>query len=142
MSELLKLILTGAISSSGTIIVCLINNAVTLKRDRMSRDENAKKELTELEKKVSKQISDINTDISNQINGIKSDFMAHLKEIISTQQEITTKIGMLEYKYEEQTKNIEKTQHELEKIREFENRLSVLEEKMRVANARIADLEK
>lgn len=123
-------IITGIITAVVTLAVCLINNAVQLKRDRNAR-ENAYNE----------QINSLKTDFTAQISEIRADFMAHMEELISTQQEITTKMQIFSIQLDELSKRVEKHNNVIERTYALEKKMDVTEEKIRVANNRISDLE-
>lgn len=123
-------ILTGVITGVITLAVCLINNAVQLKRDRNAREQAQNEQLDALRR-----------DMTSQINEIRSDFMAHMQELIATQQDITTKMQLFGYQLENLGKNVEKHNQVVERTYSLERRMDLAEEKQRVANNRIDDLE-
>lgn len=112
-------IITAAISAFATLTVCLINNHFQRKRDEDARE--AEKE-------------------SQQ-----ADITAHLEEIIAVQNESTTsihsEIEMIKYQLAELTKHVDKHNGVIERTYELEKRTELQEEKIKVANKRIADLE-
>lgn len=113
-------IVTTVISVAATIAVCLLNNHFQRKRDEDMRE--AEKE-------------------SQQ-----ADLTAHLEEIIANQDDSTTQIrneiGMVEYKLSELAKHVEKHNNVIARTYELEKRTELQEEKIKVANHRIDDLEK
>lgn len=112
-------IITAAISAFATLAVCLINNHYQRRHDEIARE--AEKE--------------------NQ----QADITAHLEEIIAVQNESTNsiqnEIGMIKYQLAELAKHVDKHNGVIERTYELEKRTELQEEKIRVANKRIADLE-
>ena len=112
-------IVTTVISVTATLAVCLINNHFQRKRDEDARE--AEKE-------------------SQQ-----ADITAHLEEIIAVQNgstsSIHSEIGMIKYQLTELTKHVDKHNGVIERTYELEKRTELQEEKIKVANKRIADLE-
>lgn len=123
-------ILTGIITGVITITVCLINNAVQLKRDRNAREQTNNEQLENLRR-----------DMTNQINDIRSDFLAHLQEMIATQQEITSKMQLFGYQLDTLGKSVEKHNQVVERTYSLERRMDVAEEKQRASERRIDGLE-
>lgn len=123
-------ILTGIITGVITITVCLINNAVQLKRDRNAREQANNEQLENLRR-----------DMTNQINDIRSDFLAHLQEMIATQQEITSKMQLFGYQLDTLGKSVEKHNQVVERTYSLERRMDVAEEKQRASDRRIDGLE-
>lgn len=123
-------ILTGIITGVITITVCLINNAVQLKRDRNAREQANNEQLENLRR-----------DMTNQINDIRSDFLAHLQEMIATQQEITSKMQLFGYQLDTLGKSVEKHNQVVERTYSLERRMDVAEEKQRASERRIDGLE-
>lgn len=113
-------IITAIISAAATLIVCLINNSYQRKRDERAREAEKEQQ--------------------------QADLTAHLQEIIANQDDSTTQIrneiGMVEYKLSELAKHVEKHNSVIERTYELEKRTELQEEKIRVANHRIDDLEK
>lgn len=113
-------IVTAIISAAATLIVCLINNYFNRKRDESARAREKEQQ--------------------------QADLTAHLEEIIANQDDSTTQIrneiGMVEYKLSELAKHVEKHNSVIERTYELEKRTELQEEKIRVANHRIEDLEK
>lgn len=113
-------IITAVISAAATLIVCLINNNYQRKHDESKREKEKEQQ--------------------------QADLTAHLEEIIANQDDSTTQIrneiGMVEYKLSELTKHVEKHNTVIERTYELEKRTELQEEKIRVANHRIEDLEK
>lgn len=123
-------ILTGIITGVITITVCLINNAVQLKRDRNAREQANNEQLENLRR-----------DMTNQINDIRSDFLSHLQEMIATQQEITSKMQLFGYQLDTLGKSVEKHNQVVERTYSLERRMDVAEEKQRASERRIDGLE-
>ncbi len=113
-------IVTTVISVSATIAVCLINNHFQRKRDEDAR--KAEKE--------------------NQ----QADLTAHLEEIIANQDDSTNQIRgeieMIRYQLSELAKHVDKHNNVIERTYELEKRTELQEEKLKVANHRLSDLEK
>lgn len=118
--ELIIPIITAAISAAASLIVCLINNNFQRKRDKST--------------------------IAREKEQQQADLTAHLEEIIANQDDSTTRIrneiGMVEYKLSELSKHVEKHNNVIERTYELEKRTELQEEKIRVVNHRIEDLEK
>lgn len=108
------------ISAAAALIVCLLNNGYQRKRDESAR---------EAEK-----------------NEQQADLTAHLEEIIANQNEsssqIHSEIEMIRYQLSELSKHVDKHNRVIERTYELEKRTELQEEKIRVANHRIEDLEK
>lgn len=116
----MEAIITAIISAAATLIVCLLNNNYQRKRDEMARE-------TEKEQQ-------------------KADLTAHLEEIIANQDDATSRISgeieMLKYQMTELAKHVEKHNNVIERTYELEKRTELQEEKIKVANHRLGDLEK
>lgn len=113
-------IITAVISAAATLIVCLINNHFQRKRDKSTMAKEQEQQ--------------------------QADLIAHLEEIIANQDDSTNQIrneiGMVEYKLSELSKHVEKHNNVIERTYELEKRTELQEEKIKVANHRIDDLEK
>ena len=129
-SDLMGKIVTGLITAVSAVVVCLINNYVTLKKDRESRDQKFISDLNEIRKSNEKAIAEI-----------KADFMAHMEELLASQTDLLNQINIVKLNYENLCKAVEKHNNVVERTYKLENRLDVAEEKQRVANNRIDDLE-
>lgn len=129
-SELIGKIVTGLITAISAVVVCLINNYVTLKKDREQRDQKYIDDLNKLKQCNESAIADI-----------KSDFMAHMQEFIATQTDISNQINIIKLNYENLCKAVEKHNNVIDRMYKIENRMDVTEEKQKVANNRIDDLE-
>ena len=112
------------ISAAAAIIVCLINNHLQRKRDE--RKSAAEKE--------------------RQQAVLKADLTAHLEEVIANQNESTSQIHneieMIRYQLSELAKHVDKHNNVIERTYELEKRTELQEEKIKVANHRLNDLEK
>ncbi len=112
------------ISAAAAIIVCLINNHLQRKRDE--RKSAAEKE--------------------RQQADLKADLTAHLEEVIANQNESTSQIHneieMIRYQLSELAKHVDKHNNVIERTYELEKRTELQEEKIKVANHRLNDLEK
>lgn len=129
-SDLMGKIVTGLITAVSAVVVCLINNYVTLKKDRESRDQKFISDLNEIRKSNESAIAEI-----------KADFMAHMEELLASQTDLLNQINIVKLNYENLCKAVEKHNNVVERTYKLENRLDVTEEKQRVANNRIDDLE-
>ena len=129
-SDLVGKIVTGLITAVSAVVVCLINNYVTLKKDRETRDQKLRDDIGEIKKSNEKAIAEI-----------KTDFMAHMEELIATQTDLLNQITIVKLNYENLCKAVEKHNNVVERTYKLENRMDVAEEKQRVANNRIDDLE-
>lgn len=113
-------ILSAVISGAVTLVVCLLNNNYQRKRDEKSREATKDKE--------------------------QKDITEHLEEIKDAQNDFKTQIhneiGMVKYQLSELTKRVEKHNNVIERTYELEKQTEIQEEKIRVANHRIEDLEK
>lgn len=113
-------IITAIISAAVTLIVCLLNNNYQRQRDEMAREAEKEQQ--------------------------QADLTAHLEEIIANQDDSTSRISneieMLKYQLSELSKHVEKHNNVIERTYELEKRTEIQEEKIRVANHRINDLEK
>lgn len=113
-------VIASILSAASAIIVCLLNNHFQRKRD------DAKHE----------------SDLARQ----QSDLTAHMREMISTQQdglaEIKNDIGFINYQITELKAHVDKHNNVIERTYELEKRTDLQEEKIKVANNRIADLER
>lgn len=116
----MEAIITAIISAAATLIVCLLNNNYQRKRDEMASEAEKEQQ--------------------------QADLTAHLQEIITNQDDSTSKIsneiGMLKYQMSELTKHVEKHNSVIERTYELEKRTELQEEKIKVANHRLEDLEK
>lgn len=112
-------VVTASISALAAIIVCLLNNHFQHKRDEEKRAEERENQQTEL--------------------------TAHMQEMIATQQdglaEIKNEIDMINYRIADLKEHVDKHNNVIERTYELEKRTDVQEEKIKVANNRIADLE-
>lgn len=113
-------IIPAIISAAVTLSVCLINNSYQRKRDERAREAEKEQQ--------------------------QADLTAHLQEIIVNQDDATSKISseieMLKYQMSELTKHVEKHNSVIERTYELEKRTELQEEKIKVANHRLEDLEK
>lgn len=102
------------------MIVCLINNGFQRKRDDSKREKEKEQQQAEL--------------------------TAHLEEIIANQDDSTnqirSEIEMVKYQLSELAKHVDKHNNVIERTYELEKRTELQEEKIKVANHRIDDLEK
>ncbi len=102
------------------MIVCLINNGFQRKRDDSKREKEKEQQQAEL--------------------------TAHLEEIIANQDDSTnqirSEIEMVKYQLSELAKHVDKHNNVIERTYELEKRTELQEEKIKVANHRLNDLEK
>lgn len=77
------------------------------------------------------------TVISSVVTGV----VAIIVCVINSQHQASTTRNLIEYKLEELTKRVDKHNNVVERMYHLEQQEAVLEEKMDVANHRIADLE-
>lgn len=117
-------IIPAIISAAAAIIVCLINNHLQRKRDESKRAEEKEQQQADL----------------------KADLTAHLEEVIANQNESTSQIHneieMVKYQLSELAKHVDKHNNVIERTYELEKRTELQEEKIKVANHRLSDLEK
>lgn len=99
-------IITALISSGATLAVCMINNAVQLKKSQAER--------------------------RNELEAVRD---SHEKELAEIQQKHSETLKIIQFQIEELTREVRAHNN-------FAQRVPVLEEQMKVANHRIADLEK
>lgn len=130
MNELAVPIITGLITAGTTVIVCLINNYVILKKDRKARDQEFLKDMNDIRKSNEKAIQEI-----------KEDFFAHMEELVATQSEVLNKIEIIEVRHTNLCAAVEKHNNVIERTFKLEEKMALAEEKQRVANHRINDLE-
>lgn len=120
MASIILAVIPAIISAAAALIVCLINNWHQRKRDECTRAADKEQQ--------------------------QADLTAHLEEIIANQNESTNQIHnqieMMRYQLSELTKHVEKHNNVIERTYELEKRTEIQEEKIRVANHRIGDLEK
>lgn len=113
-------IITAIISAAATLIVCLINNRYQRKHDESAREKEKEQQ--------------------------QADLTAHLEEIIANQDDSTnqirSEIEMVKYQLSELAKNVDKHNNVIERTYELEKRTELQEEKIKVANHRLNDLEK
>lgn len=113
-------IITAAISAAATLVVCLLNNNYQRKRDEGAREAEKEQQ--------------------------QANLTAHLEEIIANQDDATSRISgeieMLKYQMTELAKHVEKHNNVIERTYELEKRTELQEEKIKVANHRLVDLEK
>lgn len=139
-------IITASISAAATLIVCMINNRYQRKRDERAheaKNEQQKANLTaSLEEIIANQEKARETEKEKQ----QEDLTAHLEEIIANQDDATSRISneikMLKYQMSEFAKHVEKHNNVIERTYELEKRTEIQEEKIKVANHRLEDLEK
>lgn len=117
-------VIPAIISAAAAIIVCLINNHLQRKRDESKRAEEKEQQQADL----------------------KADLTAHLEEVIANQNESTSQIHneieMVKYQLSELAKHVDKHNNVIERTYELEKRTELQEEKIKVANHRLSDLEK
>lgn len=128
--EIIGKIVTGTLTALVTLGVCLINNAVQLKRDREAREQQANEQLKALK-----------DDMSKQINEIRADFMAHMQELIATQQDINNSIALFSYKLQDLEKRIEKHNQVVDRTYALERDMDVAKEQYAMTNKRLVSLE-
>lgn len=113
-------IIPAVISAAAALIVCLINNRYQRKHDENVREAEKNQQQTNL--------------------------TAHLEEIIANQNESTNQIHneieMMRYQLSELAKHVDRHNKVIERTYELEKHTELQEEKIRVANHRIDDLEK
>lgn len=113
-------ILSAIISGVVTLVVCLINNNYQRKRDEKSRKDTKKKEQADITERL-EEIKDAQNEFKTQIHN---------------------EIEMVKYQLSELTKHVDKHNNVIERTYELEKQTEIQEEKIRVANHRIEDLEK
>lgn len=107
-------IITAGISAAATLLVCLINNGFQRKRDKSKREQEKEQQQAELK--------------------------TQLEEIITNQ--IRSEIEIVKYQISELAKHVDKHNNVIERTYELEKRTELQEEKIKVANHRLSDLEK
>lgn len=125
-TNIISCIITGVI----TLTVCLINNAVQIRKHREESTARMQSQIDE---------------IKETLNEIMSDMTARIEEIIANQEasqvSIRKDIEHLTYRVIELDSKVDKHNNVIERTYNLEKNTEVLQEKMRVANARISDLE-
>lgn len=106
-------IVTSIIAIAGSLIVCVINNIVTVSKTRQELQNTQNQKFEELKS----QVSDIKA--SNQQT-----------------------MAVMQLSLDNLTKQVEKHNSVIERTYHLEERMSVVEEKQKVANHRIEDMEK
>lgn len=129
-SDLIGKIVTGLLTALVTLSVCLINNAVQLKRDRNAREQAQNTQINELRQEMARQISEI-----------RADFMAHMEELIATQQDITNKMQLFSYQLDELSSRVEKHNNVIERTYALEKKMEVTDERYEMTNKRLISLE-
>lgn len=129
-SELLGKIATGVITAFVTLVVCLINNAVQIKRDRVAREDAH-----------NQHVNEIREELNIQMSEMKGDFMAHMEELMATQQDITNRMQLFSYQLDELSKRVEKHNNVIERTYALERRMDVEDARYESVNTRIEKLE-
>lgn len=111
MNELAVPIITGLITAGTTVIVCLINNYVILKKDRKARDQEFLKDMNDIRKSNEKAIQEI-----------KEDFFAHMEELVATQSEVLNKIEIIEVRHTNLCAAVEKHNNVIERTFKLEEK--------------------
>lgn len=113
-------IITAIISAAATLIVCLINNRYQRRHDESTREKEKEQQ--------------------------QANLTAHLEEIIANQDDSTnqirSEIEMVKYQLSELAKHVDRHNNVIERTYELEKRTELQEEKIKVANHRLNDLEK
>lgn len=122
--EFLTEVATPLISAAGAIIVCLVNNRAQMRK----RDIEQDKHITEIKNELNEQLTSVKTELHEQIMELSAAYQQSVAvigcqiEALDRKQEIHNKV--------------------IERVYKLENKGDVIEEKIKVANNRIADLER
>lgn len=134
-NEIIGKIVTGILTAGVTLAVCLINNYYQSKREEKNREDANKK-----------QLETIRSDYSGQISDLKTDFYAKFQELHTI---VSTLMSDNKHQYDMikmEIKVLSERQQAYNNLQmrtyELEKKADVQEEKMKVANNRLTDLEK
>lgn len=142
MSNISGQIWSALIASIATVLVCIINNNTQMKKDREARDQKYLEDLQKIKKENETQINESRKEYTKQISDLRADFMAHLEELIATNQDLVNQIEIVKLNFDNMKLSVEKHNHVIERTYELEKRMDVAEERQKTANHRIEDLEK
>lgn len=113
-------IITGLITASATLIVCLVNNYYQAKRDEKSREEASKKQLDQIRSDYSDQIDELKTDLYAKFQDLKSVFETMANNNTHAFEMIRYDIKLLQEKQDKYNHLQERT-NKLEMITEVTN---------------------
>lgn len=135
-------IVSAAIAGVSAIVICIINNYVTVRKVQNESYDKIREQLAITRNTSEEHIAELRKDI----NGTLTEMSAKMKEIIANQElyqaGITKDIEMISYCMKNLETKVEKHNNVVERTYALEKNTEVLNEKVRVANARISDLER
>ena len=121
--EILAQIASPIVTGVFTLVVCLLNNNAQMRK----RDIEQDKQITEIKNELNKHIADVKTELREQI-----------VELSAAYQQST---AIVTVKLDELDKKQEKHNQVIERVYKLEKTADVHDEKIKVANNRILDLE-
>lgn len=135
-------IVSAAIAGVSAIVICIINNYVTVRKVQNESYDKIREQLAIARNTSEEHIAELRKDI----NGTLTEMSAKMEEIIANQElyqaGITKDIEMISYCMKNLETKVEKHNNVVERTYALEKNTEVLNEKVRVANARISDLER
>ena len=134
MSDIIAPILAALIAAAASIIVCLLNNKAQQKKADIEQD----KRIAEMEHKHELAMMAMKSEYEKSLMEVKS---ATAKIMAEMSAEIQQRIALLDVKFDELTKKVEKHNGLVERTYKLESDAKVVEEQIRATNNRIKNLE-
>lgn len=135
-------IITAVISAAVTLSVCLLNNHFQKRRDDRAREAEKRREEIAREERRQQDVKEREVEKEKYM----ADIMERVDKIMDEQHDLALNIhndiNILQFKVETLSKHVEKHNSVIERTYELEKASEVHEEKIRVANHRIEDLER
>lgn len=134
----MEAIICAVISAATTLLVSIGTWHVSIKKDREKAKEELKAELIKYHEKNREEIKDIRDNDLKEIRDDISTLVASFQQKLAV---IEQKIALIENNLTIYSQKVEKHNNVIERVYRCEDTDKLLEEKISVANHRIADLE-
>ena len=117
-------VISAFISGGFSLVVCLVNNNAQLRKRDIEQD---------------KHIEEIKTEFNKQVTDVKNELHEQIMELSAAYQQ---SVAVITVKIDDLDKKQSIHNGVIERVYKLENGAAVTEEKIKVANNRIADLER
>ena len=133
--EWLIAVISAFISGAFSLAVCIFNNNAQLRK----RDIEQDKHIEEIKTELQKQVTDVSNEMQKTVSAVKSELHEQIIELSAAYQQSTAVITV---KLDDLDKKQSIHNGVIERVYKLESDQKVTDEKIKVANNRILDLER
>lgn len=128
-------VISAFISGGFSLAVCLVNNNAQLRK----RDIEQDKHIEEIKTEFNKQVTDVKNEMQRQMTDVKNELHEQIMELSAAYQQ---SVAVITVKIDDLDKKQSIHNGVIERVYKLESDQKVTDEKIKVANNRILDLER